>query len=368
MNKHKFIQERRPHWKRFEALLENASRKSISKLPAKEISNYSQLLREVSHDLATIRSRGWGQDLISYLNDLVARGHNLFYSAPPANLAGVYHYLAFEFPRLFRANMGYFLTACLLFFLPLGISWYVVQNNPSLASRVIPAETMSQFDQMYGEDSPLGTDSEKSTEDEQEPDESEELPLGNYGDQRASMAGFYINNNVGIALKCFALGILLGIGTVYTLLFNGIYLGAVSGYIISQGNGDRFLSFVISHGSFELTAIAVAGGAGLMLGNALIHPGQRTRFQSLQVRGLEAVQIAGGAAVMLVIAAFIEAFWSPSADIPSSVKYIVGSGLWLIVFIYLGFAGLQSNSQLKPVGNKRQDIAAETDLSRERQA
>ena len=183
---------------------------------------------------------------------------------------------------------------------------------------------------------------------------------------RATMAGFYINNNVGIALKCFALGILLGIGTVYTLLFNGIFLGAVSGYIVSQGNGDRFLSFVISHGSFELTAIAVAGGAGLMLGNALIHPGQRKRFESLQVRGLEAVQIAGGAAVMLVVAAFIEAFWSPS-DIPNLVKYVVGSGLWLLVFLYLGLAGLQSDSRLVSVRNRERTRSHETDHSGKRQ-
>ncbi|MDF1742077.1 MAG: stage II sporulation protein M [Gimesia sp.] len=365
MNKHKFIEQRRPHWKQFEETLRNSSRSSLSKLPAEDISNFSQQLREVSHDLATIRSRGWGHDLISYLNDLVARGHNLFYSAPPTNFAGFYRYLAIDFPRLFRANFGYFLTACLLFFLPLGISWYVVQNNPSLANRVIPEELMARFDTMYGEESPLNSVEEK-TDDQEETDSSEDTSFGSFGDQRATMAGFYINNNVGIALKCFALGILLGIGTVYTLLFNGIFLGAVSGYIVSQGNGERFLSFVISHGSFELTAIAVAGGAGLMLGNALIHPGQRKRFESLQVRGLEAVQIAGGAAVMLVVAAFIEAFWSPS-DIPNLVKYVVGSGLWLLVFLYLGLAGLQSDSRLVSVRNRERTRSDETDHSGKRQ-
>ncbi|MFI4848037.1 MAG: stage II sporulation protein M [Gimesia chilikensis] len=337
MNKHKFIKQRRPQWKRFEEFLYGTARKSLSKLEAEQITEFSRLLREVSHDLATIRSRGWGHDLISYLNDLVARGHNLFYGAPPSNLSVFYRYVSLEFPRLFRANIGYFLTACLLFFLPLGISWYVVQNNPSLASRVIPEEIMSRFDTMYsdhGESDPDNASEEDS--------ESESEGRSSFGDERATMAGFYINNNVGIALKCFALGILLGIGTVYTLLFNGIFLGAVSGYVISQGHGERFLSFVISHGSFELTAIAVAGGAGLMLGNALIHPGQRTRFQSLQVRGLEAVQIAGGAAVMLVVAALIEAFWSPS-DVSPMLKYSVGSVLWLIVFLYLAFAGLQSD-------------------------
>ncbi|WP_417391140.1 stage II sporulation protein M [Gimesia sp.] len=345
MNKHKFIQQRRPHWIKFEKFLREASSKSLSKLPADKISTFSQLLREISHDLATIRSRGWGHELISYLNDLAARGHNLFYSAPPTNIAGVYRYLAFEFPRLFRSNIGYFLTACLLFFVPMSVSWCVIQNNPELASRIIPEEYLTRFDQMYGEEGGLNSDNKNQTESDAEAEESEDPDTGSFGDQRAAMAGFYINNNVGIALKCFALGVLLGIGTVYTLLFNGIFLGAVSGYIISQGNGERFLSFVISHGSFELTAIAVAGGAGLMLGNAIIHPGQRTRFQSLQVRGLEAVQIAGGAAAMLVIAAMIEAFWSP-ADFPNEVKYIVGSGLWLIVFCYLAFAGLQADNRL----------------------
>lgn len=352
MNKHKFIQQRQPHWKRFEHFLESVSRKAFAKLPAEEISKYSQLLREVSHDLATIRSRGWGQELIDYLNDLAARGHNLFYSAPPTHFANLYKYLAVDFPRLFRANIGYFISACLLFFLPLGITWYVVQNNPSLATRVIPQEAMSNFDQMYGEKET------SSSEDKNENNSS--LPENsNFGDQRALMAGFYVYNNVGIALKCFALGILLGIGTAYTLLFNGILIGAISGYIISQGNGERFLSFVISHGSFELTAIAISGGAGLMLGNALIHPGQRTRFQSLQVRGLEAVQIAAGAAVMLMVAALIEAFWSPS-DIPNMIKYSVGSSLWVLVFLYLGFAGRQSGAHLSPVktAGQRKSIAA----------
>ena len=76
-----------------------------------------------------------------------------------------------------------------------------------------------------------------------------------------------------------------------------------------------------------------------MLGNALVHPGQRTRLESLRVRGFEAVQIACGAAAMLMVAALIEAFWSPS-PIPNLVKYSVGGLLWVLVFVYLTTAGL----------------------------
>ena len=75
-----------------------------------------------------------------------------------------------------------------------------------------------------------------------------------------------------------------------------------------------------------------------MLGNAIVHPGQRTRKEALRVQGLDAVKIAFGAAVMLFIAAGIEAFWSP-APIPAIFKYIVGATLWVVVYLYLFVAG-----------------------------
>jgi uncharacterized membrane protein SpoIIM required for sporulation len=149
-----------------------------------------------------------------------------------------------------------------------------------------------------------------------------------------------VQHNVGIALQCFARGLLLGVGTIHTLLFNGLTIGAVAGYVLAMGHSEKFLSFVVSHGSFELTAIAIAGAGGLVLGDALVHPGQRTRLEALRVRGLDAVQLAGGAAAMLVIAALIEAFWSP-APIPAMWKYSVGSALWMLVAVYLTLAGRQ---------------------------
>ena len=152
------------------------------------------------------------------------------------------------------------------------------------------------------------------------------------------MFGFYIWNNVGIAFRCFALGITLGVGTVVTLLSNGIAIGAIVGHDQSQGNGQRLFSFAVSHGSFELIAIGISGAAGLMIADAILHPGARTRRESLMVRGLEAVQVAGGAGAMLAVAALLEAYWSP-APIPAVFKYAVGACLWLLVFAYIAFAG-----------------------------
>jgi uncharacterized membrane protein SpoIIM required for sporulation len=163
----------------------------------------------------------------------------------------------------------------------------------------------------------------------------------------SAMAGHYVYNNISIAFRCFALGIFLGLGTVYVLVFNGIALGTFAGYVIAQGHGENFLSFVVSHGSFELTAIVISGAAGLILGHGIVAPGRLSRSQSLRRRGLVAVQLVMGAGAMLAVAALIEAFWSPSPLHPM-VKYIGGGVLWMVVFAYLAFAGRNTRSEKEP--------------------
>jgi uncharacterized membrane protein SpoIIM required for sporulation len=333
MNKRKFVAKRAISWRRFETLLDKLDRISLKRFSPAETAEFSRLFRELCYDLSLIRSRDWGRGLVSYLNDLVSRGHNAFYSSPPGNLAHMVRFLAVGFPRLFRRNIGYFLTAAAIFFGTLGVTWGIIQHDPSLATRVVAVQKLEAFEHMYSDHS------SQQNSGSGDADEADRRNAPNAGDLGSLATGFYVQHNTSIAFDCFARGILLGVGTVYTLIANGIEIGTIAGYLIAKGHSARFLSFVVSHGSFELTAIAVAGGAGLMLGNALIHPGQRTRLEALRVRGLEAIQIACGAGAMLFIAALIEGFWSPSLAVPSAVKYTVGAILWVLVFVYLSTAG-----------------------------
>jgi uncharacterized membrane protein SpoIIM required for sporulation len=334
VNKRRFVAARIDSWRRFEQLLDRLDTISVRKFSAAETAEFSRLFRELCYDLSLIRSRDWGRGLVSYLNDLVSRGHNAFYSSPPGNLGHLLRFLAVGFPRVFRRNIWYFVTAAALFFGPLVVSWSLIQYDPSLAARIVDPRALKMMEEMYSD--PESADKNAAGKSKKGSGEGEGSP--DFGDERAVMAGFYTQHNGSIALDCFARGILLGVGTVYTLIYNGIALGAISGYLIATGHSARFLSFVVSHGSFELTAIAVAGGAGLMLGNALVHPGQRSRLEALRTRGLEAIQVAAGAAAMIAVAALIEAFWSPAA-IPNALKYSVGGVLWLVVLIYLSTAG-----------------------------
>lgn len=341
MTKRDFLAARRPRWDRFEDLLGRFDRRLLGGRTAGEVAELSRGLRELAADLAVVRARGWGEGLDGYLNTLLGRGHTAFYAAPPTAsglgpVAQAADYLVRGFPRVFRRNGRFFLVAAALFFGPFFASWAAVAANPALADRLLPAEAQAEFDEMYAEDGGLDPDAGDGADGEG--DGGGAFDFGSYGDQRAGMAGFYVYNNVGIALKCFALGITFGAGTVYVLLSNGIFIGAVFGYAGVRGNGERLYSFAITHGAFELTAIAVAGGAGLMLADALLHPGRRSRLGNLMVRGREAIQVAAGAAGMLVVAAGIEAFWSP-APIAPGIKYAVGSALWVAVAGWLLLAG-----------------------------
>lgn len=320
MTKREFVARRGPLWEKFRKLTRRFVGRHASR-SVDDVRTFSQLFREVCFDLSLIKSRGWGDGLEQYVNQLVVNGHNAFYSAPPGNLSFLVDFLWYRFPRTFRANLGYFLLAAALFFLPLVVTTAVVIRYPEVGPMIVERSQLEQANEMYSKDSPLSKGE-----------------ISEYGDQRTGMAGFYIYNNIGIAFRAFSTGVLFGVPTIIVLLFNGIAIGAVAGHIIERGNSEQFLQFVVGHGSFELTAIAVAGGAGLMLGDALLHSGQRRLVDALVVRGREAVVIALGAGAMLFVAALIEAYWSP-LPIDASIKFSLGGLLWLLVFVYLAFAG-----------------------------
>jgi len=202
----------------------------------------------------------------------------------------------------------------------------------------MPGTMLASFEEMYSEEK--REDGEKQEEKEGEGDA---LRPG----LQAGAAGFYVRNNVGVAFRCFATGVFFGAGTVFFLVYNGIFLGTVAGYLTAQGHTERFYSFVVGHGSFELTAIVVSGAAGLVMGHALIHPGALSRAEALRRRGVVGVKLALGAGAMLVVAAVIEAFWSPSG-IPSQTKYVAGGLLWALVIAYLALGGREKRSRSAP--------------------
>ena len=151
---------------------------------------------------------------------------------------------------------------------------------------------------------------------------------------RPLAASAIATNNIQVSLLAFAGGILFGTLTVYVLIFNGLLLGAIFGYTHVYGLDDQLAAFVSPHGYLELTVIFIAGGAGLRVAWALIHPGLLGRRDALVQAGREAVLLVIGTIPILLLAGLIEGFVSPSS-LPDPLKLLFGliTGIALHLFL-----------------------------------
>lgn len=313
MNREQFVHRHSASWKQLESLLDDLER---NKAAPREASGFPALYRRVCQHLALARRRHYGVDLEEQLNSLALRGHHQLYRDRPTSIMGVVEFLTSDFPRLVRQHAGLFWLATLLFYGPGLAMAALVYHNPDAIHTILAPEQVEQFEEMYHE------------RDEEERGADTDL----------AMFGFYINNNISIAFRTYGGGILAGLGTIFFLTFNGLYMGAVFAHLIQAGSGERLLSFVVTHGAFELTGIVISGVAGLKLGWAVVGPGRLTRSEALKQAGPDSVRLIFGVAAMLLVAAFLEAFWSSIARFPASLKYLSGAVAWTFVGVYL-YAG-----------------------------
>lgn len=305
-----FVEARRGDWVALERLLSGRR----ARLGASEASRISALFRAVCADLARARSAGYPEDLLDYLNSLAARSHNAFYRAPPPDRARLLRFFRHSFPAAARRNARYLVAALLLFYGSLGGAVALAFVDDQALFKLVPRVTLEQAEAMYREGH-----------------------AGGRGEQTdALMTGFYVRNNVGIAFQCFAAGVFFGLGSVVVLLLNGVMIGAVIGFISQTPSALNLLSFIAAHGPFELTAICIAGAAGLRLGFGLVSSGELRRVDSLRLAAREAVVLVLGAAVLLLLAALIEGFVSPSS-LPPAVKFSVSGLCAALLLAYLGF-------------------------------
>jgi uncharacterized membrane protein SpoIIM required for sporulation len=282
--------------------------------------DFAAAYRQCCEHLALARDRNYPLYLVERLERPTAEGHRYIYRQRSFGLDRLGSLALREFPRAVRAHRGYVAVAAALLMVPTLLLLFAVQHRPDLVTTVIDPDQASRFEQMYSND-------------------AESLGRVRDADTDLKMFGFYIRNNIGIAFKCFAGGIFFGLGSIWFLLENGFFGGAIAGYVVARGHGGNFFPFVATHSAFELTAIVLAGAAGLRLGHALLAPGRNTRASALAIAGREVAVIVYGVVVMLLIAACIEAFWSSAQWLPVLVKYASAAVCWSAVLLYLSRQG-----------------------------
>jgi uncharacterized membrane protein SpoIIM required for sporulation len=322
MRQQQFEAENQSQWDQITALMDDLKRpQGKRRLSQQEQLRFPALYRQLCSHYALARGRGFSPALIEQLHGMVLRGHSLLYRQQGGWRWRLLSFISAEFPSAVRRSGGYFAISLLFFLAPallMGVGCYMQED---LIYTLVDETTVAQMESSYDPSNQhLGRALERSSESD------------------FTMFGYYILNNIGIGFRTFASGIVFAVGTLFILLFNGLVIGGVAGHITQLGYHDTFWPFVSGHGSFELTAIVICGAAGLRLGHGVISPGQRTRVQALREQAQEALPLVMGAALMLLVAAFIEAFWS-SMPLQPSTKYLVAALLWCGVAAYLILMG-----------------------------
>ncbi len=311
----RFITQRKNAWQRLEELLNLLDHSSLGRLRREEVRELGRIYRRTASDLAIARAESRDPRLVNYLNSLVIRAHGRIYRANAQGGKRILQFFTHELPRTFRRTWRYTFVSFSVFFIFAVLSFIGTRYDPEFSELVgvDPA-----FREIFIETKTHWWES--------------------LNDANQAGASQIMTHNIQVTIYTFAFGAMFGVGTLFYLAFNGANIASVLALTYRAGFGNDLVTFMVAHGVIELTCIFIAGGAGLLIGTALIMPGNLTRADALKTRGMEAIRLMLGVAVLLVIAGTIEGFISPM-PIDPRIKYSIAALTGIALYSYLLLVG-----------------------------
>jgi uncharacterized membrane protein SpoIIM required for sporulation len=309
MISNRWIEKRRGCWDRLHALVAALQASGVRSAPPVELREMALLYRQVASDLSALRQERSARNLEAELNQLLGQAHAIIYSRRKTDFSDFWRFFSREYPRLFRKLLPFTLASLMLFLGGAVVGALLTLVRPEFKRHFLgPAMTQTiERRQMWTES------------------------VNSMAPQASSAI---MTNNLAVTFSVFAAGITAGIGTLYMIAWNGILLGVISTACHQAHMSLKLWSFVAPHGSLELPAIIIAGGAGFRLAYGLLFPGIYSRPHSLSTAGSESVRLVSGVVPMLAVAGMLEGFLSPSSA-PVWLKFVTASLLFTLLLLWL---------------------------------
>jgi len=307
-----YIREHQPHWDRLAALAARAGRQP-ARLSAGELEELVRLYQRTSTNLSYARTYYRDPALTASLTQLVARAGAVVLGTRARTLRAAARFLTVTFPgAMWYARAFVLVSAALLFVPALVVGTWVGTSDAALQATGPEAVRQAYIDQEFEE-------------------YYSSAPAAAFSSQ-------VFTNNVQVAFLAYAGGIAFCLLTALVLLYNGASVGAAGGLFAAVDQLPKFFGLILPHGLLELTAVCVAGAAGLRLGWTLIDPGDRGRMDALAEEGRRSVTILIGLVLVFAVAGVIEGFVTGSG-LPTWVRVGIGVGAEVAFLVYAVAAG-----------------------------
>ncbi|MCB0687854.1 MAG: stage II sporulation protein M [Saprospiraceae bacterium] len=307
MTETEFIEKNKEKWRELEVLLASEQR---------DADRLQELFVQVSSDLSYARTFYANRSVRLYLNNLTQQVFDIVRKRRnPMSLSSVMKFFGETLPQEILRARSAFLVSFLVFLISVAIGVISSANNPEFA-RVILGDAYIQY-----------TEANINRGD----------PMAIYKEeQKTDMFLGITFNNIEVAFLAFVLGLFGSMGTIVLLISNGVMLGVFQYYFYSKGLFLTSFLTIWIHGTIEISAIIIAGAAGIVLGNGLLFPGTYDRLQSLQIHAKRALRILLGTVPLFILAAILESFVTRYTALPVLIKGgIIGGSLLLVVLMWI---------------------------------
>jgi uncharacterized membrane protein SpoIIM required for sporulation len=321
-----WIEKRKPYWQKLETLVASGSA-GVKSFDHGELQELSLLYRQTAADLAAIRQDPSSVHFARYLNQLMARAHNIIYAGHRASPWAAVHFFTREYPRVFRRNLRYVALAFSIFIVGGLLGAALTLQDPDFQLHVLRPEILQKIQRKE-----MWTDSIVSV--------------------KPQASSWIMTNNISVSFDAYVMGITGGIEPFRIMFSNGISIGVLTVVCAMSGMSLSLWSFVAPHGALELPAIFIAGGAGFKIAHGLLFPGMLPRRDSLAAAGREATSLVLGIVPMLIVAGTIEAFVSPTG-LAIPLKFAMSGALLVLLVVYLFGAGKEAAQGTAQLGHLR---------------
>lgn len=301
-----FVQKNQKKWEEFEKQLKH--RKSLA------ADDLSYIYVHLTEDLAFAKARYQNSQVYQYLNQLTLKAHNLLYRNKPQERSKFLRFWTNDVPKELNRAYPYIGYAFLIMMTGVSIGWLSAANDETFIRLILG----DSYVDMTLENIKKGN------------------PMAVYESMGEASMFFRITaNNIRVSFLAFAAGLLFSFGTGYILLSNGIMLGAFHYLFFREGVFSENIITIWVHGTLEISAIVIAGAAGLVMGNSILFPGTYPRAYSFRKGAKRGVKIVISLVPFFIIAGFIESFITRHTEWPLSVKVLLISISAAVVIFYL---------------------------------